>query len=83
MANQIRPGRDLRFATVSADFEGTTAIQDTIAKGVSAGEIAYVGKSTADKYSPLSLPLAEVKALGECRLLPGGLLWHRNQLSPH
>ena len=83
-----RPTKSVRDAIYASPqfpriLKGTTAIQDTIAKGVSAGEIAYVGKSTADKYSPLSLPLAEVKALGECRLLPGGLLWHRNQLSPH
>ena len=33
-------------------IRGTAAIQDTIAKGVSAGEIAYVGKSADGKYSP-------------------------------
>jgi hypothetical protein len=52
MANQIRPGRDLRFATVSTHLEGNSAIQDTIAKGVSDGEIAYVGKGSAGKYLP-------------------------------
>jgi Protein of unknown function (DUF499) len=31
---------------------GTAAVQDTIAKGVSAGEIAYVGKTADGKYSP-------------------------------
>lgn len=31
---------------------GVSAIQDTIAKGVSAGEIAYVGKTSDGKYSP-------------------------------
>ncbi len=33
-------------------IRGTAAIQDTIAKGVSAGEIAYVGKAADGKYSP-------------------------------
>ena len=31
---------------------GTAAIQDTIAKGVSNGEIAYVGKTSDGRYSP-------------------------------
>ncbi len=33
-------------------IRGTAAIQDTIAKGVSAGEIAYVAKTSDGKYSP-------------------------------
>lgn len=33
-------------------IRGTAAVQDTIAKGVSAGEIAYVGKTADGKYSP-------------------------------
>ena len=33
-------------------IRGTAAIQDTIAKGVSEGEIAYVGKTSDGKYSP-------------------------------
>jgi Protein of unknown function (DUF499) len=33
-------------------LKGTAAIQDTIAKGVSDGEIAYVGKGSAGKYLP-------------------------------
>jgi hypothetical protein len=33
-------------------LKGTEAVQDSIAKGVSAGEIAYVSKSTDGKYSP-------------------------------
>jgi hypothetical protein len=33
-------------------LKGTEAIQDTIAKGVSDGEIACVGKGSAGKYSP-------------------------------
>ena len=33
-------------------IRGTAAIQDTIAKGVSAGEIALAGKSADGKYSP-------------------------------
>jgi hypothetical protein len=33
-------------------IKGSAAVQDTIAKGVSAGDIAYVGKTSDDKYSP-------------------------------
>ena len=33
-------------------IKGTSAIQDTIAKGVSSGEIAYVAKTYDGKYSP-------------------------------
>ncbi|MGI8605371.1 MAG: ATP-binding protein [Verrucomicrobiales bacterium] len=33
-------------------LKGAAAIQETIAKGVTAGEIAYVGKTTSGKYSP-------------------------------
>jgi hypothetical protein len=33
-------------------LKGTQAVQDAIAKGVGAGEIAYVGKSSDGKYSP-------------------------------
>ncbi|MCX6878267.1 MAG: hypothetical protein NTW21_31310 [Verrucomicrobia bacterium] len=33
-------------------IRGTAAVQDTIAKGVSDGEIAYVSKTTDGKYSP-------------------------------
>jgi hypothetical protein len=36
-------------------LKGKQAIQDAIAKGVSAGEIAYVGKSSDGKYSPFML----------------------------
>jgi len=35
-------------------LKGTAAVQDTISKGVSAGEIAYVGKSADGKYSPFT-----------------------------
>ena len=33
-------------------LKGTEAVQDTIAKGVSSGEIAYVSKTGDGKYSP-------------------------------
>ncbi len=33
-------------------IKGTAAIQDTISKGISAGELAYVGKGADGKYSP-------------------------------
>lgn len=33
-------------------IRGTAAVQDTIAKGVNAGEIAYVGKTSDGRYSP-------------------------------
>lgn len=33
-------------------IRGTAAVQDTIAKGVSGGEIAYVGKASDRSYSP-------------------------------
>jgi hypothetical protein len=33
-------------------IKGTAAVQDTIAKGVSAGEIGYVGKTSDGRYSP-------------------------------
>ncbi|MCX6879666.1 MAG: AAA family ATPase, partial [Verrucomicrobia bacterium] len=33
-------------------IRGTAAVQDTIAKGVSGGEIAYVSKTSDGKYSP-------------------------------
>jgi hypothetical protein len=33
-------------------LKGTAAVQDAISKGVSAGEIAYVGKANDGKYSP-------------------------------
>jgi hypothetical protein len=39
-------------------LKGTTAIQDTIAKGVSAGEIAYVSKTIDGRYSPFNFGTA-------------------------
>jgi hypothetical protein len=33
-------------------IKGSAAVQDAISKGVSAGDIAYVGKTSAGKYSP-------------------------------
>jgi hypothetical protein len=35
-------------------LKGTEAVRDAIAKGVSAGEIAYVGKSSDGRYSPFN-----------------------------
>ncbi len=55
-------------------IRGTAAVQDTIAKGVSSAEIAYVGKTSDGKYSPFIfgegiLP-DEVEISDEVFLLP-------------
>jgi hypothetical protein len=51
------PTRSVRDAIYASPqfpriIKGTVAIQDAISKGVSAGELAYVGKGTDGKYSP-------------------------------
>jgi hypothetical protein len=50
----VKSVRDAMYASPQFPriIRGSAAIQDTIAKGVSAGELAYVGKTTDGKYSP-------------------------------
>ena len=49
-----KSARDAMYASPQFPriIRGTAAVQDTIAKGVSAGDIAYVGKTSDGKYSP-------------------------------
>ena len=51
----VKSARDALYASPQFHriVRGTEAIQDAVSKGVSRGELAYVGKSLDGKYSPL------------------------------
>jgi hypothetical protein len=50
----VKSARDALYASPQFPriIRGTEAIQDTVAKGVTQGDLAYIGKSLDGKYSP-------------------------------